>query len=251
MQAGSADGVVPGLVPASETIPPEATPTGAGAEGEAPDAVDPGAPVATETGMQAAADSGAQTPNPDATTGQPGADLQPASGRVDLPAPAHPMSAGAVVGSSDASAAAPVRPAAAPLPQQLGGHAFVLAQSAADAPGGTSTITVTVAPDDLGPITIRASFTSDGTRLEFFSSTDTGREALKQALPELRREASSSGLSASLDLGTGTPGDHRDDHRDGPFRSTTTTAPTARGTIQDSSWTRNPAAGSSALDLFA
>lgn len=254
VQVGSAGSAVPagGPVPGSvpEATPAEATPSGAGADGVS-DAVAPDAPVAPATGMQGTAEPGTPTPSSDATTGQLGADPQPASGRVDLPAPTHPVSAGTVVGSSDPTAAVPARPAAIPLPQQLGGHAFALARTAADAPGGTSTITVTVAPDDLGPITIRASFTADGTRLEFFSSTDSGRDALRQAIPDLRREASSSGLSASLDLGSGTPDDHRDGLRDEPRRSTTTTTTTAREPVQGTAWTRSPAAGSSTLDLFA
>ncbi|MFC3298270.1 flagellar hook-length control protein FliK [Arthrobacter agilis] len=142
------------------------------------------------------------------------------------------------------------------MPQQLGAPAFALARTAAESAGGTSTITVTVAPDHLGPITIRASMSADGTRLEFFSTTDGGREALKLALPDLRREASSAGLSASLDLGTGTPGE-RDaaaqpgsgrqprpealDEPPGPRRSAAPAAP----------WTPRPPSATSTLDLFA
>ncbi len=223
--------------PGSAPAPEAGTPDVLAAEAGTPDAADPGAPTPTDDGT-----------TDDGATEQAGAAPQPASGRADLPAPVHQAPGGAVVGSADAAAAAPARPAAPPLPQQLGGHAFALAQSAADAPGGTSTITVTVAPDDLGPITIRASFTADGTRLEFFSSTDGGREALKQAMPDLRREASSSGLSASLDLGTGTPEDRSDGRRDEPSGRA---APAVHRPVQDTPWTRSPAAGSSTLDLFA
>lgn len=229
--AVAADGAVPASAPTPEATAPAA-------EAGTLDAADPGTSNPVDPGTPAPADN--------KTAEQPGAASQPAPGRVDLPAPV-PASAGAVVGPAD-TAVAPARQAAAPLPQQLGGHAFALAQSAADAPGGTSTITVTVAPDDLGPITIRASFAADGTRLEFFSSTDGGREALKQALPDLRREASSSGLSASLDLGTGTPEDRRDGRRDQQSDS----VPTAvHRPVPDTSWTPSPTAGSSTLDLFA
>ncbi|WP_181033590.1 flagellar hook-length control protein FliK [Arthrobacter sp. SX1312] len=210
------------------------------------------APAAV-AGMQDTTDSGTPTQAGDGAaadgiTEQAGAAPQPAPGRAELPVPLPPVSGTAVVGAGDAAAAAPVRPATVPLPQQLGGHAFALARSAADAPGGTSTITVTVAPDDLGPITIRASFAPDGTRLEFFSSTDVGREALKQAMPDLRREASSSGLSASLDLGTGTPEDRRDERRDEPSGHAATAI---HRPVQGTPWTPSPAAGSSTLDLFA
>ncbi|WP_105032603.1 flagellar hook-length control protein FliK [Arthrobacter ruber] len=167
----------------------------------------------------------------------------PPAARADLPVQQVPS---AVVGAADAHA--PGRQSAAPLPQQLGGPAFALAQAAADTPGGTSTITVTVAPEDLGPITIRASLSPDGARIEFFSATDGGREALKQALPDLRREASSSGLSASLDLGTGTPDDGRDRAREDTGRR----SPAAENrTPTATPWTGRPIPGTSTLDLFA
>ncbi|MUK01423.1 hypothetical protein GM708_05475 [Vibrio cholerae] len=172
------------------------------------------------------------------------------------PAPGHRAAEGSlpvqqtpvtgITGSSSGIHPA-VRPPV-PLPQQLGAPAFALVQTAADASVGTSTITVTVAPEDLGPISIRASFSPDGTRLEFFSATDTGREALKQALPDLRREASSSGLSASLDLGTGTPDDDRPTARtDSPLPA----PPEQRPAASRTPWAGRPAPGSVTLDLFA
>ncbi|MDQ0737097.1 flagellar hook-length control protein FliK [Arthrobacter agilis] len=177
------------------------------------------------------------------TTEQAGAPQLPPAARAELPLQQTPS---VVVAPADAPA--PARHAA-PLPRQLGGPAFALAQAAAGAPGGTSTITVTVAPDDLGPITIRASLSPDGARIEFFSATDGGREALKQALPDLRREASSSGLSASLDLGTGTPDDPRDGARDhGPRHARTAEV---RPAPAPPTWAARPAAGTSTLDLFA
>ncbi|MHA7240847.1 flagellar hook-length control protein FliK [Arthrobacter sp. TMS1-12-1] len=224
---------------ASDPIPEATAPA---AEAGTEDTTDPGTPPPAADGTVA----GGRTA--DGTAEQSGSALQPVHGRADLPAPLQLVSGSAVVGAADAVPAAPVRPAAALLPQQLGGHAFALAQSVADAPGGTSTITVTVAPDDLGPITIRASFAPDGTRLEFFSSTDGGREALKQAMPDLRREASSSGLSASLDLGTGTPEDRRDGRREEPSGHAATAVSRP---VQGTAWTPSPAAGSSTLDLFA
>lgn len=161
----------------------------------------------------------------------------------------HVQQAPAAAVESSPATSAPVRPPTVPLPQQLGAPAFALAQTAAEAPGGTSTITVTVAPDDLGPISIRASFSPDGTRIEFFSATDTGREALRQALPELRREASSSGLSASLDLGTGTPEDGQGRARtEAPERAP---SPEHRPAAAPAPWTSRPVPGSATLDLFA
>ena len=193
-------------------------------------------------GMPAAGSSTSAAPLAE-TVGHTDPVQLPPAARADLPVQQVPS---AVVGAADAHA--PARPSAAPLPQQLGGPAFALAQAAADTPGGTSTITVTVAPEDLGPITIRASLSPDGARIEFFSATDGGREALKQALPDLRREASSSGLSASLDLGTGTPDDGRDRAREDTGRR----SPAAENrTPTATPWTGRPIPGTSTLDLFA
>lgn len=249
--------------PGSRPGPADGAPTvlGIPAIVSAPPAGVPGEQVLALTGV--AGPIGSDATCPDATSGTGGttpsaavpdvpavsADagpVPPAAARIEMPVAAQPVAAAP---GATAESQAPVRAGVAPLPQQLGAPAFALAQAAADTPGGTSTITVTVAPDDLGPITIRASISADGTRLEFFSTTDGGRDALRQALPDLRREASSSGLSASLDLGTGTPGDGRDGPRDDmPRHAPPGGEPPAPTPIP---WTGRPAAGSPTLDLFA
>ncbi len=217
----------------------EAGPTGAATLAEPALPTIPAAPTAGSSAPTAGSPTPSATPSGPVDTSL----LLPAV-RTDLPVQQVPP---AVVAPADTLV--PARHGTAPLPQQLGGPAFALARTAAAAPGGTSTITVTVAPEDLGPITIRASLSPDGARIEFFSATDGGREALRQALPELRREASSSGLSASLDLGTGTPDDSRDgprDHHPGRDR-----VPENRPVPAPVSWTARPAPGTSTLDLFA
>lgn len=222
-------------------VPSEQVSAPAGAAGSvSPDATGPD--VTSGTGGAAPS---AAVPDVPAAPADAGA-VPPAAARIEMPVAAQPVAA-APGGATESQA--PVRAGTAPLPQQLGAPAFALAQAAVDAPGGTSTITVTVAPDDLGPITIRASISADGTRLEFFSTTDGGRDALRQALPDLRREASSSGLSASLDLGTGTP----DDGRDGPRDDRPRHAPPGgeRPVPAPIPWTGRPAASSPTLDLFA
>lgn len=82
--------------------------------------------------------------------------------------------------------------------------------SLAAAGQGSHTITVRIAPEDLGPVTVRAHVTPDGMRIELFSATEMGREAVRAALPDLRREATAVGLGASLDLGGRTPEDAGD-----------------------------------------
>lgn len=257
--------------------------SGAGTSAPTPQPPVPGVPVAVPPTAGAAAGASSGTPSDTVATGvsAPSAGLPrtaqeqgPAAGldiaaRTTAPeheavaprtdpvavpqqaAPAAPV--GAAAPATAATPAHPVRPPA-PLPQQLGAQAFALVQSAAETDGRMSTITVAVAPDDLGPITIRASLSAEGTRLEFFSATDGGREALRQAMPELRREAASSGLSAALDLGAGTPDDSARERLRDEFRSS------RDGRLPDGSppvpgpptpWAGRNTTGSSTLDLFA
>lgn len=61
-------------------------------------------------------------------------------------------------------------------------------------------MTVHVTPDALGPVTVRAHVGADGVRVELFAPTDTGRDALRAILPDLRRDLSGAGLTGSLDL---------------------------------------------------
>jgi flagellar hook-length control protein FliK len=61
-------------------------------------------------------------------------------------------------------------------------------------------VTITVTPDNLGPVTVRAHITADGMRVQLFAPTDAGRDALRAVLPDLRRDLAGSGINSSLDL---------------------------------------------------
>jgi flagellar hook-length control protein FliK len=61
-------------------------------------------------------------------------------------------------------------------------------------------MTLSVTPDDLGPVTIRAHVGADGVRVELFAPNDAGREALRAILQDLKRDLASAGLGADLDL---------------------------------------------------
>lgn len=61
-------------------------------------------------------------------------------------------------------------------------------------------MTVHVTPENLGPVTVRAVITGDDVRIEMFAPSETGREALRQILTELRRDIAGAGLAAALDL---------------------------------------------------
>ena len=56
------------------------------------------------------------------------------------------------------------------------------------APHGQHIMTLKVSPEDLGPLTVRAHIDGAGVRIELFAPGDTGREALRGILPELRKE---------------------------------------------------------------
>ncbi|WIE77040.1 flagellar hook-length control protein FliK [Curtobacterium sp. MCSS17_007] len=98
---------------------------------------------------------------------------------------------GAAAPSGAATANAP-----APLAQQLGRPLFSLAQAGP----GEHVVTVQVAPDTLGPVTVRAHVTAHGMHVELFAASDAGRDAVRQVLPDLRRDASGSGITTTLDL---------------------------------------------------
>lgn len=61
-------------------------------------------------------------------------------------------------------------------------------------------MTLAVTPDDFGPVTVKAVITADGVKMELFASTDAGRDALRSAMTDLRRDLAGTGMNASLDL---------------------------------------------------
>lgn len=95
-----------------------------------------------------------------------------------------------------AAPAAATAPAPAPLAQQLARPVFSLAQAGP----GEHVVTVQVLPDSLGPVTVRAHVTAHGMHVELFAASDAGREAVRQVLPDLRRDAAGTGVSTTLDL---------------------------------------------------
>jgi flagellar hook-length control protein FliK len=95
-----------------------------------------------------------------------------------------------------AAPAAATAAAPAPLAQQLARPVFSLAQAGP----GEHVVTVQVVPDSLGPVTVRAHVTAQGMHVELFAASDAGREAVRQVLPDLRRDAAGTGVSTTLDL---------------------------------------------------
>jgi flagellar hook-length control protein FliK len=134
----------------------------------------------------------------------------------DLPpapdtAPAQPAAVTAPLTHTAATAAtaAPGKPepaAAPPHANQLAAEIVPLRNR-----DGEHKLTVHLHPIDLGPITVTAQVRGQDIQLDLGGGTEAAREALRAALPELRRELERAGFDSCL-LNTGTGG-AQDDHR--------------------------------------
>ncbi|NUU50050.1 flagellar hook-length control protein FliK [Curtobacterium luteum] len=105
-----------------------------------------------------------------------------------------PTVAAAPVAAPSGSATANASPTA--FAQQLARPLFSLAQAGP----GEHVVTVQVTPDALGPVTVRAHVSAHSMHVELYAPSDAGREAVRQVLPDLRRDAAGTGLSTTLDL---------------------------------------------------
>ncbi|MFD5276366.1 flagellar hook-length control protein FliK [Pseudarthrobacter sp. NPDC058362] len=151
-----------------------------------------------------------------ATPAASGGNMLPAAG--DLQEPAQPAVVGPVSGTlgqgtpaqalsqAPAPAAGQVPASAhAPLAGQLAGPVFSLAT----AKPGQHTMTLSVTPENLGPVTVRAHIGAEGVRVELFAPNDAGRDALRSILQDLKRDLASAGLGSNLDLSARSgPDDH-------------------------------------------
>ncbi|WP_104195815.1 flagellar hook-length control protein FliK [Cryobacterium sp. M15] len=118
----------------------------------------------------------------------PAASALPTAGPIGLPA--------VVSTPTTAVVAAPASVNAMPLTAQIMKPLFSLTTAAP----GEHVLTISVSPDNLGPVTVRAHVTGEGIRVELFAPTDLARDALRVILPDLRRDLAGSGLSAQLNL---------------------------------------------------
>jgi flagellar hook-length control protein FliK len=94
------------------------------------------------------------------------------------------------------TAPVPVARADAPPPPVAGQVAPVVA-TLASGPNGTHTMTLVLTPETLGPVEIRVTVHNGTIDLGLRGASDAGRAALLDALPDLRRDLESSGLSCS------------------------------------------------------
>lgn len=96
-----------------------------------------------------------------------------------------------------------------PLPQQISApvHSFVVD------PDGDHTLVIKLAPEHLGPMTVKATIENGQTRVELIAPNDTSKEAIRSHIGEIRRDLAVSGLSAVVNVttepaATGAPSQH-------------------------------------------
>jgi flagellar hook-length control protein FliK len=136
------------------------------------------------------------------------------------PAPAAPDATLAAQQAGSAPQPAPVAPIAAtpaaqpalpvPVATQLVQHVAVLGRG----PDGTQAMTVVLHPDNLGPVQVEVTVTRGTIDLTMRGAHEQGRAALMQALPDLRRDLESAGLTCSrLDVDRDTGGSWTAQHQ--------------------------------------
>ena len=152
------------------------------------------------------------TANPPAQSA-PAQRAAPPTANVEAPqaAPITPLTPSV---TAPTQAVASAVPAQQPVP--FAGQVFTPVVNLARAPHGDHVVTVTVTPENLGPVTVRAHVGPEGVRVELFAPLDVGRDALRAILPDLRRDLAATGLQAQLDVSAQSEPDARDRQRDEP-----------------------------------
>jgi flagellar hook-length control protein FliK len=148
----------------------------------------------------------------DASSGSTGsgADQAPSDGGdapTAAPATTTPPAPVAAPVAAPAAATLPTAPSAPaaqpPVAAQLSQPVAVLASR----PDGAHTMTVVHTPDDLGPVQVQVTVSNGSLDLNLTGSHEHGRAALLEALPDLRRDLQSAGLTLSrLDVSRDTSG---------------------------------------------
>lgn len=158
------------------------------------------APVATGRSTAAAASRGAAAETSVATASSSSTASAQPSASTAMATPATPVAApvsAPVQASTPVASVAPPAPAATvPFTAQLARPIFSLAAAGA----GEHILTVSVTPDNLGPVTVRAHVGAEGVRVELFAPNDLGRDAIRAIIPDLRRDLAGAGLGSNLSL---------------------------------------------------
>ncbi|MGW9156945.1 flagellar hook-length control protein FliK [Microbacterium sp. NPDC055665] len=161
---------------------------------------DPALRVATATAPDTAPDTVASPAGSAPVVAAPAASA-PASADAAGPTAAvtAPASPPPVAPSTPAAAAALARPVLLP---QISAPVVALAQAA----DGDHSLTLTVSPENLGPVTVRAHISGGAIHIELHAPNDLGREALRAVLADLRRDLAAAAPHASLMLSSSDDG---------------------------------------------
>ena len=272
---GATDPATPAAAPSSTDGAPYQPSTGAEAVAQATSTTTP-SPTATPATATPATTTPAPTTAPSTTAATPTAatdpadpSVAPAGDGVDVPADARvapplasathvpsgtpdaPAGVGALAPASGSAATAPTgaatpapaapAPAAPAEPRALAEQLGVRLSALRSAGPGEHLLTLRVEPDSIGPIRVLAHIGTEGVRIELLGGTDQARDALRAALPDLRRDLAAAGLGADLNLGADLrgqdPGGRDGQHRPRPAptsaapaagQGTTSTVPTGR-----------------------
>ncbi|GAA1917109.1 hypothetical protein GCM10009775_06940 [Microbacterium aoyamense] len=104
--------------------------------------------------------------------------------------------------SADETTTAPV------APRTIASQVAPAVISIVQRPAGTHQLTLTVAPESLGPVTVRAHIGQGGeVKVELIGATELGRDALRTIVAELRRDLAATMPQATLSLGAGAGAD--------------------------------------------
>lgn len=149
------------------------------------------ASAGTSTGSSAESDGGQNVQT-----------TQPASAAASVaPSPTVPPAA---------QASAPDAPAAAN--RAVAAQVAPVVINIAQRPAGTHHLTMTVNPDSLGPVTLRAHISATGeVQVELSGATDAGRDALRAIVVDLRRDLAAVMPHATLSIGQGAGADANGD----------------------------------------
>ncbi|WP_241795422.1 flagellar hook-length control protein FliK, partial [Microbacterium sp. C5A9] len=160
----------------------------------------------------------------DSATGPSGAEAVAVATAADDAAAAGGHAPVAAVPSSGSASAAPMAgvgqvtatavptaiPTAVPTstpdaPRTVAAQVAPAVLSIAQRPAGTHHLTMTVNPDSLGPVTVRAHIGQGGeVQVELVGGTDAGRDALRSIVADLRRDLAAVAPHATLSVSTGT-----------------------------------------------
>ena len=212
--------VAPAASRPTPEVAPSAPPTSAGvtsAPARLPSAATQGAATQGTAALGAATPAASTLPAARARSASPATDTA-APQSIAMPAIATPTVRLEAV-AAPTPAAEPASAQNTPFAGQLARPIFTLATAAP----GSHTMTISVTPDILGPVTVRAHVSPDGIRIELFAPTDLGRDAIRAILPDLRKDLAGAGVGANLDLSSqnqpSDAGDRRGDTGSRPGRA--------------------------------